>query len=216
MPRLLLPKLEKMDDVRDFPRFMELPAELRTRVYELYVAAFPNTLRLPTKPPLSRTSRFVRQEVLPVLYENAEFQIDIKQHSHAPRQFLESNETQLFLLHLAAADAACIRRLRLVVNRCVSSNVSRTMDDVQMVFCVDLDSRDESTRVRQIPGGPYRSQWWSKQSQQSLLKGIMRFVDNLEKTSGRTAFKLSDIHALRDVIEDARNYSSGQDVAIES
>lgn len=51
-----------------FDRFRDLPPELRTKVYDYYVAAFPEALHLPVTPPLARTCRIVRRELLPVFY----------------------------------------------------------------------------------------------------------------------------------------------------
>lgn len=58
-----------------FERFLDLPAELRVMVYELYIDSFetyPDTLALP---PLAITSRQMRYEAAPVFYERATFQL---------------------------------------------------------------------------------------------------------------------------------------------
>ncbi|TKA25879.1 hypothetical protein B0A50_05634 [Salinomyces thailandicus] len=52
-----------------FPRFLDLPPELRNRIYHFALAPDPSTaLVRPAPPALSATSRQVRQETLPIFY----------------------------------------------------------------------------------------------------------------------------------------------------
>lgn len=204
--RLLISDLEKSDRQCTFPRFLELPAELRNLIYGYYVAGFPDTLRLPIKPPLSRTCKLLRQEVLPVFYNNIEFQIELKPDSNSPRRFAETINTQLFLLHLATADAACIRRLKLVVIRHRPRPLHAGCE-VQKTFYINLGSSKDGPRVTYRDGGPYHRRWWDAQSRQSLLRGIERLVEGLDMRDGKRVFKLEDIHGLRRVVEEASNDS---------
>lgn len=202
----LIQDLEQSDRQWIFPRFTELPAELRRIIYGFYIADFPGSLRLPTKPPLSRTCKLLRQEVLPMFYGNVELQIELKQDSNNPRRFAESINTQLFLLHLASADAACIRRLKLVVAR-RQSCVLNTGDEVQKAFHIDLGSSKDDFRVTPTVCDSCWRCWWDAQSCRFLLHGIVKLVEGLSLRDGRRVFRLEDIHGLRRVVEEASNHS---------
>jgi hypothetical protein len=79
----LIRTLETLDEDPILEQFLDLPAELRVRVYEWYIAAFSSTLRLPSTLQLLRTCGLCRQEVLPVFYANAEFELHIREY-HIP------------------------------------------------------------------------------------------------------------------------------------
>ncbi|KAK5127359.1 hypothetical protein LTR85_006698 [Meristemomyces frigidus] len=58
-----------------FRRFTDLPPELRSRVYTFYMAALPDMLTTPSQPPLARTSKLIRNEALPVFYNECTFEL---------------------------------------------------------------------------------------------------------------------------------------------
>ena len=65
----LIEALQKADTRgSSFERFLELPAELRAKVYECYVLSLPQTLRTPLSPPFSRVCSLIRRELLPIFY----------------------------------------------------------------------------------------------------------------------------------------------------
>lgn len=67
------------DAKRTFPRFTELPPELRVDVYEVHMARFTRTpLSCPTDPPITRASRLLRIEALPVFYKTCTFRLEIE------------------------------------------------------------------------------------------------------------------------------------------
>jgi hypothetical protein len=65
--------LQKADDAAVFPRFLKLAPELRTIIYQKYHEDFDQLRTLPRQPPLSRVSKQVRAEALPIFYANSTF-----------------------------------------------------------------------------------------------------------------------------------------------
>lgn len=61
--------LEAADEAATFPQFLELPPELRNRVYSMHFDTFP-VLEHPTTPPIARASRQLRQENLLLFYQS--------------------------------------------------------------------------------------------------------------------------------------------------
>lgn len=71
----LVAVLKADDDSKVFSKFLDLPPELRERIYEFYIAGFPRMLEFPSQPTLARTSKLMRKEVLPVFYKQATFRL---------------------------------------------------------------------------------------------------------------------------------------------
>lgn len=61
--------LEQADEELTFHNFLDLPPELRMSVYHFYMEKFPCDILCPSQPPLARTCRLLKQEVLPKFYE---------------------------------------------------------------------------------------------------------------------------------------------------
>lgn len=87
--KALVATLEQSDDQATFRRFLELPAELRNRIYELHLVNVSlergrcgrpsdSYLLTPAQPFHSRTSRDIRAEVLAVFYEKCRFLIHFR------------------------------------------------------------------------------------------------------------------------------------------
>ncbi|EME83920.1 uncharacterized protein MYCFIDRAFT_195118 [Pseudocercospora fijiensis CIRAD86] len=73
----MIKRLMSADDDRDFPRFMDLPPELRNSVYEFVMDEYAKTLITPAQPPFALVSRQVRDEALSTFYACCSFQIDL-------------------------------------------------------------------------------------------------------------------------------------------
>lgn len=81
--------LRAADAAPAFALFTRLPAELRMRVYELYMEEFAHLeLRTPVEPPLTRASRLLRTESLSIFYSMSTFRINVTRSSFS-RQCLE-------------------------------------------------------------------------------------------------------------------------------
>jgi hypothetical protein len=80
-PREDLIKLLEEEDTRaTFKRFAELPPELREHIYKLHFATYP-VLETPVEPPITKASRLVRQEALPVFYQICRFHIEFEPYT---------------------------------------------------------------------------------------------------------------------------------------
>jgi hypothetical protein len=82
--KLLIQRLEDADDLddatedsRQFPRFLELPPELRNSVYTFYFKALKVVPQRFSQPPLCKASRELRAESSGLFYEHATFSISM-------------------------------------------------------------------------------------------------------------------------------------------
>lgn len=73
----LIALLEKTDDQAEFP-FEKLPAELRVAVYGFYLQDLPNGKASPAQPPITRVSKLIRQEALPLFYDTAAWHLHLE------------------------------------------------------------------------------------------------------------------------------------------
>ncbi|GIZ43349.1 hypothetical protein CKM354_000658100 [Cercospora kikuchii] len=76
----LVSKLHEADDGETFNRFLDLPAELRLYIYELYFESFETQERplpAPYPIPLAHVSSLLRKEVLPVYYDVCTFEYNV-------------------------------------------------------------------------------------------------------------------------------------------
>ncbi|KAK4549763.1 hypothetical protein LTR36_005064 [Oleoguttula mirabilis] len=109
-------RLVKVDNDRTFDRFLDLPAELRNRVYYYYyISAFPQKLTLPTAPPLARASKQLETEVLPVFYGTRTIHVTFERHAITmtkyAAEFKATDKTALFLRQLSRESVSEIRSL---------------------------------------------------------------------------------------------------------
>ncbi|KAF7191930.1 hypothetical protein HII31_06740 [Pseudocercospora fuligena] len=84
--KVMIRHLEAADDTKTFDRLMSLPAELRVLIYEWYFrdldlspeAQGRDAFGIPTvksQPPLTKTCRVIREESLPIFYQESTFHI---------------------------------------------------------------------------------------------------------------------------------------------
>ncbi|KAK3722717.1 hypothetical protein LTR37_002288 [Vermiconidia calcicola] len=59
-----------------FDRFANLPPELRVRIYELYFESL-GALSCPSQPPISKVSRMLRMESLPMFYQTCRIKVKV-------------------------------------------------------------------------------------------------------------------------------------------
>jgi hypothetical protein len=112
--RLLVDALMAADDQLEFHRFLDLPPELRNRVYELSMIHYPTKFRGPSHPPLPRTCKLLRQEVLPIFYARSIFELEfIRFDVYGENEFepwTEDDSTELFFGLTPPAYVGCIRQ----------------------------------------------------------------------------------------------------------
>ncbi|KAK5724570.1 hypothetical protein LTR15_004616 [Elasticomyces elasticus] len=100
-------QLRDADDNATFP-FEKLPPELRVRVYDLYFDGFSKTLKTPAQPPLARTCRLMRSEVLPIFYRRTRFILTLEAHSKRLRFVKDST---IFIETLTPEHLARVREV---------------------------------------------------------------------------------------------------------
>lgn len=135
---MLIAKLDERDDTRTFTKFLDLPAELRNCIYEFYMVDFPSTLRLPTTPPLARTNRKIREDVLPLFYSSHEFEIHFLTkpiYGENSRGCAKPMDIDYFI-EMSPPDLANIRRLKIIVKIDLHDG-TRGFDDYMVGF-IDL------------------------------------------------------------------------------
>jgi hypothetical protein len=103
--------LEKADDLITFPRFFDLPAEIRNIIYELFFNALNSFESKHVQPPLTLASSQLRSEALPVFYDCATFNLRATCRMH--RYNMQQHESNI--LHstsLIYTPAANFKRMK--------------------------------------------------------------------------------------------------------
>jgi hypothetical protein len=72
--------LRRADDLITFPRFFELPAEIRNVIYKYSFSDFETFKDKHVQPPLTLASRQLRFEALPLFYEVSTFELGVTSH----------------------------------------------------------------------------------------------------------------------------------------
>lgn len=142
----LLEVLEEADQNPEFERFMDLPPELRARIYEYYFLSLKEPLLAPTQPPLTLTNRMIRQESLPLFYATCSFELRLRVHAlvrgaaRHGRRYCMPTEFHLWLHTCGAENLADIKNL--VIKEVVGKRVER------YVIIIDGSQTDPKLSVR--------------------------------------------------------------------
>lgn len=78
----LIRHLEQADEAAAFDRFLDLPAELRNRVYIYHLDTFEQTTHRPRPPPITELCRQIRQETLLLYYHSLRLALKFTQVNH--------------------------------------------------------------------------------------------------------------------------------------
>ncbi|KAK1048822.1 hypothetical protein LTR74_017456 [Friedmanniomyces endolithicus] len=117
----LLSALDQADLNPKFEHFLQLPPELRNKIYADYYAGFKMPLCAPSQPPLSHTCRQLRQESLPMFYATCKFEIRLRRTRIGPafrmKRFMISDENVLFLHNTEPKYVATVRRLLVIFEK---------------------------------------------------------------------------------------------------
>ncbi|PPJ51341.1 hypothetical protein CBER1_08616 [Cercospora berteroae] len=144
----LVTALETADANPSFDHFLDLPPELRVLIYGFYMSSFDSTLQSPTQPPLTKVSRLIRQESLPIFYNTCTFGLAlVVQHKNLPLGVTDSGwqlvwhpDTDLYLKSLLPESLAMTRSFHIqVVTSIGSGHVSDR--NARSVFEVRLGNR---------------------------------------------------------------------------
>lgn len=123
---LLICQLERADDDATFPRFSDLPPELRQLVFEWYFVSIAKerTLLIFKQPPVTRVSRLFRHEALPLLYRLCTFELEIMTCQSFPQDLYRvkkrpacvlEGHSHDFIENISMANIQLIKRLAITV-----------------------------------------------------------------------------------------------------
>ena len=194
----LIDALEYEDNHREFRNFTNLPAELRTRVYEYYMADFTEPLTAPKQPPLTLTSGLVRKESLPLFYSTCIFNIALI----VPQKYLSGvysrgtklrlwTSCRLWLHETMAENLADVQRIHVT---CVPS-LGWLSDDV---LNIQLDIRATPIEIL-IEGDASKLSY----SESMLLSNLKQAMLAVFKREGRWKPSKDDFLTFRNAIERA-------------
>lgn len=112
---IMIDVLKQEDRTPKFSRFMRLPSEMRDLIYDFYFAFFVDEpLASPVQPPLTATSRAIRQETLPLFYSRCVFRLSLGQPSWSGR-FAMSKNTMGWIQCTKETNIAEIQKLQVHV-----------------------------------------------------------------------------------------------------
>lgn len=146
--------LETADDLATFPRFLDLPAELRNAIYELHFHGFDSSSGENVQPPLTMASRQLRSETLPLFYDCATF--DLRAISFlAIRQGVQQFAPACIRIfssftYMPAASFACINKFDLHWRNVAATEVKV---EVAMRFTVISEPANSSSMDRTLEDG---------------------------------------------------------------
>jgi hypothetical protein len=150
----LVTALMAADKEKKFFKLFELPAELRKAIYSYYICDFGTTedrsedgntskeaLVTPAQPPLTKVSRQVRKETLPIFYDSCNFRIQFKTYKSQAR-LLPEDKSLHFLTHLSPDNLLSIRSLE---SEC--TNNYPTPLKASQIIKIDLSSETATVSV---------------------------------------------------------------------
>jgi hypothetical protein len=102
---------DKFEDSREFPRFLELPPELRNAVYTFYFNALGVIPQRFSQPPLCKVSRELRAESLGLFYEHSTFSISMTRCLLTTGDVAINHQSKLFRDSILLPDFTRIKHL---------------------------------------------------------------------------------------------------------
>ena len=102
---------DEVEDSRQFPRFLELPPELRNAVYAFYFKALKVVPQRFSQPPLCTVSRELRAESLALFYEHSTFSLSMAQPLLNYGYVAVNHQSKLFRDNTPASDFTRIKHL---------------------------------------------------------------------------------------------------------
>lgn len=209
----LVKALKEADEAQSFKNFAELPAELRGRIYGMYIEGFNGLgyFRTPEQPPTACVSRQLRHEFLPVFYGSCKFLVCVELDNRMRRRFGLPKFDSDLLAWLHRTNNASIWDIANLSIRVKSEyNTSYPMR-WDCDISIDLKrSRYTITTIRADGGAPYEI--LSKTRYFELLEGrVPEVLDTVMTRSGPNKLRKKDFEFLRKALDlhraDARDRS---------
>lgn len=146
--RELVDVLQSEDQEPKFHRFLELPPELRNRIYEYHFASFHQPICAPSQPPITTVSSLLRKETFQLFYHGCVFEVHLRLRIENERWSilygqlrLSLNDRALLFLRCTEAEKlGCIKRLNIVASTAspVFSKMSLHPDQGKVVSVVTI------------------------------------------------------------------------------
>jgi hypothetical protein len=214
----LIQALLHADDHPRFHLFLALPPELRTSVYRLYCTDFADEpLTLPTYPPRARANKQLRDEMLPVFYNECTFAVGLIAcgrsasggRSASDGVLRMQRDTALFFKSLSPESLAQIQRLEVKFDfRHVRQR------DKTTILRVELPGRGNrglaEARVHHVRGqctGDGVPHPWSRKEIEreqlgELEERVANFVEGIrQRGQGENHLLIADVYRLRSMLE---------------
>ncbi|KAF2480276.1 hypothetical protein BDY17DRAFT_327240 [Neohortaea acidophila] len=196
----MIKKLEDAD-ATGFGKFLDLPPELRSRVYKFYVGSLPAVLSCPSQPPLARTCNLIRNEVLPIFYGHHTFEL---RYTHPGRGWAHIRpmthirptiDTRLFLHSIPIGQVANLRHLRIGFSTLEFPSELGILQAGSIMFNVNL-SRPAGNSKCTLTAST------KNLSTHAMLKHLEQMLKKTEESDGRKTFRMSDIKAIGTALEE--------------
>ena len=193
----LIEALERADETLNFTRYLDLPPELRSFVYELYVAEFPCALGPCSQPPLAKTCKIIRKEMLPIFYRTVKLELELDFRIKPESWCLHlSDATDRFLARILPTSMAEIRKLKISADDLVICNITLSKDGcsysltVEGEMFVGLDDTMVRNEAQERVTRRHR-----------VLDGVGNVIADTCKRS-RKRLTVEDIYSVRRTLED--------------
>lgn len=141
-----LKSLFKADEERKFDKLLDLPPELRNRIYQYHFASFYQPIYAAEQPPISKISRQLRKETLGLFYSSCTFRFAMEAIRPRGRRFkmdAVSMRQLMFLRCTPAEHLACIKKF------VISKLHNNTMDHARFRkgYTITVADDDEECKV---------------------------------------------------------------------
>ncbi|USW58434.1 hypothetical protein Slin15195_G117530 [Septoria linicola] len=193
------------DETRVFERFVELPPELRERIYKLHISTFPEYLFNPTQPPITRCCKMLRREALPVFYDLTIFDMwlffctdGFQVGDDTSRALLRPcPSTSQFLQAMALHSTRTIRLRRFKMHIRASSMQQMLKGEGKSIVGITYEAQLAKKK---------KKHWSFSYAAGSLLKPSSSFKDRHSQRFGEhtyqtKSFSMNDIYRIRKAIE---------------
>ncbi|KAK3722730.1 hypothetical protein LTR37_002301 [Vermiconidia calcicola] len=194
----LTTKLMAADLSPIFDRLFALPAELRVRTYEYYTGSFPKRLRTPAAPPLARTCKQLKAEVLPMFYSTLTIEL-IFLRSNTTNNCLPDHNSTLFLSNISPENLAAIRSVYLNICDTWPRDHGVGPERIIPAGTISLEL-DDSPEVLISDTVQYRGKgrWAAKNMIEPEVRSpLQKPVDRIREVGGREKVTFRVIEALR-------------------
>ncbi|KAK3697682.1 hypothetical protein LTR37_017331 [Vermiconidia calcicola] len=193
----LTTKLIAADRSPRFNGLFALPAELRVRIYEYSMSSFPKRLRTPAEPPLARTCRQLRNEVLPIFYSTFTIELTFLRPNPTSNCHPDDDTTR-FLSSISPENLAAIRSVYLNVSDILSRHHRVGAEFTILAGSILLELNDQP-EILVSDGVQYRGKGrWNARNmtKQKIPVELQGFIDNIREVGGRKRLTLQVFKAL--------------------